>query len=445
MTPDIGMTAPAPRVLLYDEFSPEDLAMMQALYSRSAQSASEHAKKVQEVGSGKFMAQYYVGYGHKSIADCGSTTLFIEGVSMLAAKAIQDNPLYSGQETSSRYIDYSKQPMVDPLDTPESRAIMQRWMDFYCGEMENVKAHLRTTCPRAEDEKEGMYERALAAWAFDIMRGFLPAGITTQLSWHTNLRQAWDKLSQMRWHPLPEVAVLAEQMLTTLRNRYQNSFCFESTEVEDTYAKEMAAKHTYFVPRQVPEDMTMTTTIRPEMLDEYEDTIQNRPRKSMLPVTMRELGDVQYTYRIDFGSFRDLQRHRNGVCRMPLLTTNYGFQEWYLQQLPEATRERAENLIAEQKATIDRLDAPKEIKQYYVGMGFNVWVRGTYGLPGLIYMIELRSGRTVHPTVRAQMHKMHHLLQAAFPNLLLHSDLSADDRDVRRGGQTIEAKQTVTA
>lgn len=439
------MTAPAPRVLLYDEFSPEDLAMMQALYSRSSQSASEHAKKVQEVGSGKFMAQYYVGYGHKSIADCGSTTLFLEGVSMLAAKAVQDNPLYSGQETSSRYIDYSKQAIIDPLDTPESRAIMERWMEFYCGEMENVKAHLRVTCPRAEDEKEGMYERALAAWAYDIMRGFLPAGITTQLSWHTNLRQAWDKLSHMRWHPLAEVSTLAESMLNTLRDRYTNSFCFESTEVEDTYAKAMMLEHTYFIPDRALDDMVFSTNITPEMLDEYKETIQTRPRKSMLPGTMKELGDVQYTYKIDFGSFRDLQRHRNGVCRMPLLTTKFGFCEWYLQQLPEATRERAENLLVEQKATIDALDTTPEIRQYYVGMGFNVWVRGTYGLPGLTYMIELRSGRTVHPTVRAVIHQMHHLLQNAFPNLLLHSDLSPDDRDVRRGGQTIEAKQAVAA
>lgn len=437
------MTTPNPRIFLYDEFSPEDLAMMQALYSRSSQSVEEHAKKVREVGSGKFMAQFYVGYGHKSIADCGSTTMFIEGVSMLAAKAVQDNPLYCGQETSSRYIDYANQAIIDPLNTPISNTIMERWMEFYCSQMENVKAHLRVTCPRTSEEKEGVYERALAAWAFDIMRGFLPAGVTTQLSWHTNLRQAWDKLSQMRWHPLPEISGLAEELLKTLRDKYQSSFCFESTEAEDTYAKAMAEEHTYFVPKVIPEDMLFSTTIRAEELDEYRDTIQSRPRKCMLPGSMRELGDVQYTYKIDFGSFRDLQRHRNGVCRMPLLTTEHGFSEWYLSQLPPETRAIAEKLIIEQKAMIDTLDCSEEIKQYYVAMGFNVWVRGTYGLPGLQYMIELRSGRTVHPTVRAVIHQMHHLLQAEFPNLLLHSDLSPDDRDVRRGSQTIEAKVAV--
>ncbi|MCK4744611.1 FAD-dependent thymidylate synthase, partial [Candidatus Parcubacteria bacterium] len=100
-------------IFIYDEFNPEDIAMMQALYSRSPKSAEEHAEKVKKSGSGKFMEKFYVGYGHQSIADCGSTTIFIEKVSILADKAIQDWPLYSGQETSTRYIDMSKQQIID--------------------------------------------------------------------------------------------------------------------------------------------------------------------------------------------------------------------------------------------------------------------------------------------------------------------------------------------
>ena len=43
------------KIFIYDEFSPEDVAMMQALYSRSSASVVEHAQKVKETGSGKFM------------------------------------------------------------------------------------------------------------------------------------------------------------------------------------------------------------------------------------------------------------------------------------------------------------------------------------------------------------------------------------------------------
>lgn len=103
-------------IFIYDEFNPEDTAMMQALYSRSPKSVAEHVEKVKKTGSGKFMEKFYVGYGHQSIADCGSTTIFIEQISILADKAIQDWPLYSGQETSTRYVDMSKQLIIDPLN-----------------------------------------------------------------------------------------------------------------------------------------------------------------------------------------------------------------------------------------------------------------------------------------------------------------------------------------
>ncbi|MCI5138224.1 MAG: hypothetical protein D3922_07370, partial [Candidatus Electrothrix sp. AR1] len=91
------------KIFINDEFDPESSAMMQALYSRSSSSVENHIEQVRKTGSSNFMKSYYVGYGHASIGDCGTTTLFIESVSILAAKAIQDNPLYSGQETSTRY------------------------------------------------------------------------------------------------------------------------------------------------------------------------------------------------------------------------------------------------------------------------------------------------------------------------------------------------------
>lgn len=42
------------------DYPPEANAMMQALYSRDPQSVFAHIKKVEEIGSEKFMASYYV-------------------------------------------------------------------------------------------------------------------------------------------------------------------------------------------------------------------------------------------------------------------------------------------------------------------------------------------------------------------------------------------------
>ena len=54
------------RVIIVDDVPPEANAMLQALYSRSPKSVTEHLKQVQSIGHEKFMKNYYVGYGHKS-------------------------------------------------------------------------------------------------------------------------------------------------------------------------------------------------------------------------------------------------------------------------------------------------------------------------------------------------------------------------------------------
>ena len=157
-----------PAIFVIDDQDPEDNAMMQALYSRSPDSVVNHLEKVKKAGSGKFMDQYYVGYNHQSIGDCGTTTLYIEYVSMLAAKAIQDSPLYNGQEASTRYIDMSQQPILNPLGIREGLEIQDCWMKFYNLAMAPTIEHLKTTYPKQPDEDPKQYEKAIKARSFDL-------------------------------------------------------------------------------------------------------------------------------------------------------------------------------------------------------------------------------------------------------------------------------------
>ena len=145
-------------------------------------------------------------------------------MSELCAKALQDHPLYSGQQTSSRYIDFSTQPVLDPLRTPETRAIVDHWMDFYTASMPVLTSHLKNRLPREPGTSERTYETAISARSFDILRGFLPAGVTTQLSWHTNLRQARDHLRRLATHPLAEVREVAQNVHGELKKQYPHSF-----------------------------------------------------------------------------------------------------------------------------------------------------------------------------------------------------------------------------
>ena len=195
------------KIVILHDLHPEDGAMLQALYSRSPAGVESHLEKVEKAGAGKFMSQFYVGYGHASIGDCGVTNIFIENYSMLACKAIQDNPLYSGQEASTRYLDFSAQPAFDPYNTPYTRSILDGWLNLYNTWMPKVEAAIAEKYPFDENsyKSEKAWKNAVQVRAFDTMRSYLPVGTTTLFSWTTNLRQARDRMMKLKSHPLPEV------------------------------------------------------------------------------------------------------------------------------------------------------------------------------------------------------------------------------------------------
>ncbi|MBL4614961.1 MAG: FAD-dependent thymidylate synthase [Magnetovibrio sp.] len=428
-------------IFIVDDQGPEATAMLQALYSRSAESARTHLEMVKKRGSAKFMESYYVGYGHASIGDCGATTLFVEGLSIIACKAVQDNPLYSGQESSTRYIDFSKQAIIDPIATGESKAILDQWMDFYLAALAPLEAYLKEQFPLGEGENERVWDNAIKARGFDILRGFLPAGITSQLAWSTNLRQAADKLHLMRHHPLAEVREIAEGCLDELRKSYPSSFGHKDYPDTESYLAKTAFKTNYldssfFAADEA--DLSFSTSVDNAQLEAQElDVIKSRPARTNLPRYLDGYGQYTCTFDLDYGSYRDLQRHRNGICRIPLLNGERGFHDWYLNELPDGLRAQASALVEAQYSAIDTLDASAHDKQYLYPLGAKVRCQTVYTLPQMIYVIELRSQNTVHSTLRDIMHWMHHEMVKQHPHLTLHTDLETSKFDVKRGTQTI--------
>ena len=152
---------------------------------------------------------------------------------------------------------------------------------------------------------------------------------------------------------------------------------------------------------------------------------------------------VGYEFLLDFGSFRDLQRHRAVAQRMPLLTMRHGFHQWYLDQMPNELRQEAKRFLAEQKKLIGKLKMHKFVKQYYIPMGYKVPSVVVGDLKALTYLVELRSTRFVHPTLVEQMLKMVKSLEKLFSKdgLTLHIDDEPNRFDIRRGEQDIVMKK----
>ena len=433
------------KIFINDEFDPESSAMMQALYSRSSASVKKHIEQVRKTGSSNFMKSYYVGYGHASIGDCGTTTLFIEGVSILAAKAIQDNPLYSGQETSTRYIDFSSQPLIDPVGTGKSQEILKDWIKFYTTSTRVVRSYLQDRFPLERGQQPDVWKKAINARGFDILRGFLPAGATTQLSWSTNLRQAYDKLCLLKFHPLDEVRLIAEAALKKLSTKYPSSFSHTQKNEAEEYYNRFSKKLHYssYTSSLSEEDFLCKTDIDNKLLEDEEyDVIGLRPKGALLPRYISKYGRYNCMFLLDYGSYRDLQRHRNGLCRLPVLTTNHGFNRWYLDNLPDKIRTQAYLLVKKQFCKIKELSEENNLSsvetQYYIPMGANIVCELVYDLPEMVYVTELRSSSTVHPTLRRVAHNMYNALKNNHPALKIYADLSRDKFEVKRGLQDIE-------
>lgn len=416
----------------------EDQAMLMAWHSRDPGDIQHHLAKLATEGSGKAMDTYYVGYGHGSIGDCGNTAVFVGGVSMLVAKALQDFPLYSGQENSTRYIDFSDQPFVNPNGSVAISDIYNDLREFYLGNIADLYPDTK-----GEGEK---WEKAVRARAFDILRGFLPAGASTGVAWNTNLRQARDSLLRLRHHPLEEVREVARALQLGLQEAHPHSFGQKQYDEQEGWTEyvmqeEYLLRHTEDVPLGgVKIDISRLDGKR--LLD-YRNMLERRPAKSELPPFTTQAGMIEMGFMLDFASFRDIHRHRAVTIRMPEVTSEYGFEDWYIRNLPPSITPKARDLLHSVEERVTALDMPSTLAQYAIPMGYRLPCSVVGGLPGMTYLLDLRSTTPVHPTLRAKVlesgRKLKDRMRANDPpiDLAIHLDQSDAPFDTKRGDHDI--------
>ena len=424
-----------------DQISSESEAMLQALHSRSTGGIRSHLKVLEKTGSDNFMSRFYVGYGHKSIGDCGSITIFIEGLSMLWAKAIQDTKLYNWQEASTRYIDFSKQEIYNPLESDDGEKLQEKQRAFYLAILPDIETHMRTLYPLTEWENEKLYESTLKAKVFDVARGFLPAGCSTNIAWHTTLRQVADRITVLRHHPLKEIREVAQTLLDAVLEKYPNSFSDKTYDETENYLENSYPQEYYYHDTSCPSFGLAHNGLDIKSLEKYKNVLQNRPNnKTELPTYLDSLGTISFEYLLDFWSFRDIQRHRAPYQRMPLLTTEIGFHEWYLTALPESLQQKAQDHLNEVSDIITSFQGLSiEEKQYYTPMGYSMSCHIMGTLPALSYLTELRSTTYVHATLRKVAIEMWEYLEKEV-GIKLYLDKNPEMLDLRRWKQDIKLK-----
>jgi len=206
------------RVLTVAGVPPEKCAYALARYSRSPSSIRKSLDWVKTHDSAKFLESFYFQYGHASIADLGHVVMCFEGISELAATEAEDEPLWDGQARSSRYQDFSKSGFVTPPELEDGHAAVYqasaaRLMAGYEKVNAAVLEYLKEKLPRPEDMAPDMYQRNLAARAFDVARYLLFFGVPTGVGQVVSIRTLERQIRRLKASEYAELRGLAAEMV----------------------------------------------------------------------------------------------------------------------------------------------------------------------------------------------------------------------------------------
>lgn len=444
------------RIYNLNNLKPEITAVAFAKCSRSPESFKDIAKELTEQKSSAFHEKYVVGYGHGSVAEHATLHIAIENVSILATKVIEDNRLASFTEKSTRYqiFDrnryYKPKKIMDSEFGPFYEETMNFIFDTYNSLFEPMRKFILKKYPQKPEEPDQIYNAIIKARTCDNIRYLLPAATLTNLGMTANARVWEHAIVKLLSHPLDEMKEIGEGIkecalkVTPTLVKYANPNEYLQTtlkNLETLSSKLLSKKIKPTIPVKIvdydkdAENHLITALLyrgsnlpykqilksvkkisQKQKSNIIDEALKNR---SPFDSPIRELEHIYYTFDIlmDYGAFRDIQRHRMCTQTNQDVTTDHGFE------IPKEIEEAG--LIKSYKEIINKAiklyktiypQFPKEA-QYVVPFAFRKRVLITWNLRELHHFISLRSGQKGHISYRRiaqacwqQLEKIHPLL-----------------------------------
>lgn len=446
-----GSPSPHPRrIYTLSGHSPEVIAVAFAKTSRVPDSFDTIAAELSEEASAKFHEKWVVGYGHASVAEHAVLHIAVENVSILATKVIEDNRLASYTEQSTRYQVYSSGRFFRPPALMASRhgarfeALGTALMGEYTAGIEPMMAHLETRGERPEGLSDRGWQTRLRAAACDVMRYLLPAATQTNLGWTANARVLEHAVTKMASHPLEEMREIAAEVRrvasgrvpTLLKYADPSAYLRETPAAVAALARELAprtagaeALDDGFDVRLMHWDADAEERVVAALLYEqthasYAEALERARamgpegrarvldegarRRTRHEQVTRAWETTAYTFDvlIDYGAFRDLQRHRLMTQIHQRVTAAHG--ALVPPEIDEAGMGEAfRRLMDEAREVHDAIaaDLPEEA-QYAVPLAFRKRTLMTMNLRELHHLVQLRSGPGGHISYRRLAHRM---------------------------------------
>lgn len=438
-------------IIIFDESvlpDPEVRAMLSAFYSRSAKSIQERVSELSDKDIPTIkesLKKYSVQYGHASIRDMSSTTpIFLEKISLLATKCFESSQQGNYQESSTRYIPFNESGYYDPIDSPRSRFIMDSWIDFYYEMQTAIMLWLFQRFPKTPEQKEEVYEKAIRVKSFDICRSLLPCGIKTQFAMSMTFKALQEHLWMMNQHPVTEVKETSKRLSELLKTKYPNSFADANIGMKRYYS-DVVKKDSYFTKFVVKDVLYPSLT---EGFLPFDPVLVNRPKGVMIPTSYNRYGNFEFNFVMDYGSWRDLQRHRYTLSNRSSVVGYNGIRfspdYFNLPGLPSSIRDKLDRFIESQANELyimsvqEGADYSSFDFQYFYPLGTCVNCELIVTLPQLMYIFELRSSKSVHYTLRKKINSLWNMTERYLPiDMARYIDTSESEFYYERGNQDI--------
>lgn len=407
-------------------------ATVLAKYSRSPLSAKEILSSMTAEESNKFHDKWVVGYGHSSVAELATVPVCIEGLSIVASKIVETAQRGAYSEKSTRYQRFSSESFVTP---PGGSATMKAFASKLYETYDRLHAPMVRRCAilmgRDPNDPKSL-DRVVQARAFDNLRYLLPAGTGTNVACVLNFRDARDLISNMLGHSNPEARQIGQQMLDVVSEvspalmRHAKANTFEprvqslgpvSEQFDPEHPNWCVDLTTRLIGTRVEKDFARMVEQRYGMdWGMFCKHMAARPEHSEVPDAFKTV-TLTFDLMMDFGAFRDLQRHRRCEQFVEPLTAQYGYlvpDDIAGSELePEYTAAMDYVTTYDDEAAYDA-----DLAQYVIPLGYLHRSSFQLTLKELYYMVELRTTPKGHISYRRVAHKMYELAKDELPELM---------------------------
>lgn len=411
-------------------------ATVLAKYSRSPLSAREIVQTLTEEEADKFQSKFVIDYNHSSVAELTAIPVCFEGVSIVASKFLESFQRMGYSEKSTRYQVFTRDSFVTPPGAPATmKEFASRFYDAYERLYPKVLRRCAELMGKDPNDPKVLGERTVKARAFDNVRYLLPAGTGTNLAAEGFLRDFRYMIQDARGHSNPEIRALGDsthQAISEIcpvlvqkapadsfepRIRSLGNLPSKFKIDNPSWYVDLHKPHTFADPSLVYKTFVANLADRYGMSWSAFCKLMEERGKRAVPKIFRTV-KISMDIMMDYGAYRDLQRHRRCDQYSEPLASHYGYlvpDDIIGTEMEVDYRNTMDQVLLYED---DRVSHDIDLMQYMIPLGYLHRSVFEMDLQELYYISELRTQPQGHISYRRVAFEMARIGKEHHPELM---------------------------